>query len=211
MEFNIIDYFICGIAVLSLISGFRQGFIKALGGIIGIVAGFILALTYYDNLAFYLEDYYGIITLLADFLRERFPFASFPVAQGFMVNPDLLRLGSGDIAYFLAAFFVLGLSFLLLFLVLSKMVQFIWNLLDQVFMVGILSWLNRLSGMIVVLIKNMIIISVILGIFFPWLKAGADIGVPELIVLKEYINDSFLANKMLTLFENIKSMIVFKV
>lgn len=204
MNLNLVDCFIIAIIVLSLASGFRQGLIKALGGIIGIAAGVILASAYYDNLALYLEDYYGIITRLADFFREKLFFASLPVGAGFIPDPSLARFAAGDIAYYLASFLVLGLSFLLLFLFLSKIVRFFWNGLDQVFMAGFLEGINRIAGMAVVSIKNLIIIMVFLGFLLPWIKTGSDIGIATFMIVEQGINNSYLAGIMLGIFEEAK-------
>lgn len=211
MNLNLLDYFIIAVIFFSLVSGFRQGLIKALGGIIGITAGVILASAYYDNFALYLEDYYGIITRLADFFREKIFFASLPVGAGFVPDPSLARFAGGDIAYYLASFLVLGLSFVLMFLILSKIARILWNGLNEVFMTGFLEGINRTAGMAAVLIKNLLIIIVFLGFLLPWIKTGSELGIAAFMLMEQAINDSYLAGIMLKIFEEAKRLVWLKV
>ncbi|SHH18478.1 Colicin V production protein [Thermosyntropha lipolytica DSM 11003] len=194
MEFNWVDYIILIFLVGSLFAGFKQGFIKALSGIIGLAAGLILAWAYYDNLALYMEDYYGVITLMADFLRERLFLTALPAAGIGEGVPFLPGRQEADIAYSLASFLLLALSFMVLLIIGSRVVRFLWSYLDIIFMTGFWAGLNRLAGMMVVLLKNVVILAVAFVFLTPFVRYGAALGIGSLLLLEQGIDNSYLAN-----------------
>lgn len=194
MSLNLIDYIIILYIILGFWAGFRQGFIRAVSVFIGGLAGIILAWAYYDNLAWYMEDYYGVITLTADFLRRRLFEAAGPAV---MVLDRLPFFRAGEevsAAFYLASLAVFFLSFLLLFIVLSKIIQFVWNALGLVFDTGFLGGINRLAGMLTVGVKNFIVLAVFLSFLSPLAKAGADLGLGSLALLAQGIDGSYFAN-----------------
>jgi uncharacterized membrane protein required for colicin V production len=66
MDLNLFDYLILTIIAFSGWSGFRKGFLHALGSIISLAVGIMLSIMYYRNLAAYLQDYYGVTGSLAE-------------------------------------------------------------------------------------------------------------------------------------------------
>lgn len=205
MQLNLLDYIIAIFLASGLISGFRQGFVRALGGIVGALAGIILALAYYDNLALYMEDYYGVITLIADFIREKLFLTSIPAMYIFDSLPFWHGGKEADVAYYLASFLVLFLSFVILFVILSRLAGFLWNQLDIVFIAGFLAGINRLAGMLLALAKNFVILAVFLSFLTPFINAGADIGISSLFILRQGIENSYFANIIFKVLNEIKT------
>ncbi len=56
---NVIDIVLIVIALLAFISGWRKGLISAIGGILALVGGLLLARTYAINLAFYVDKWFA--------------------------------------------------------------------------------------------------------------------------------------------------------
>lgn len=204
MSLNLIDYFMVLFIVLGLISGLRQGFIRAVSGFIGVLAGIMLAWAYYDNLAWYMEDYYGAITLTADFLRRQLFLTAGPAIYVLDSLPGFHGGKGVDPPYYLASLMVLLLSFLLILMLASKTVQFLWNSLGLVFDDGILGGINRLTGMLAVGTKNFILLAVFLSFLSPLIKAGSEMGISGLKLLAQGIENSYFANIIFKVLNGIK-------
>jgi len=137
MNWNTVDYVIIALIVISGISGFKQGFIKAAGSLVGMLAGLLLAYVYYGQCALYLEEYYGVSSALANVIRGKVPIA---VAS---VDTSLAGIEFSDTAQYLAYLIIMAASFLAIYLLSSRVLLICGAALTTVFSWGVLAAANK--------------------------------------------------------------------
>lgn len=204
MPLNILDYLIIAVLLLSALAGLRKGLVNVVGGLMGILIGLLAAFSFYRELAQYLENAFGINTLLAGFLRDKLPLPAFD--RG-LIEALGYAPGLADPASYLATTVLTALSFLLILLLGSKLVQIICQLLDSLFAQGILAGVNRSLGMGLLLLKNLVIIAILAGILLPPLELGAQMGMSGALLITQYMHNSLLLEPLLKLFAYLKSLL----
>lgn len=205
--FSTLDYIIIGILVISAILGFRKGFIATLGGIISTIAALVLAFMYQDELELYLESNFHLQSILTELLQKKLPFptmggeiSSLPLLDSslsFMENPH------GDIAHLL----LMAVSFLIIFILGGLVLKLIFNLLNGLFNWGVLGWINRMLGLLFVLLKNILIMAILLGLICPLMERGIQVGVIALTSPLAFTRESILAASLLDLFKFVQLML----
>jgi len=203
MTLNLCDYIIISILILSSIAGFRQGFINAMGHIIGLAAGVLLAILYYDNIALYMEEYYGLTTYLSEVIRNKIPLTVLNMDVNFLTN----GLNFADAAHYLAYLLIIAVSFILIFLVSSKVVQLLWSSMNTLFSWGILSSINRILGMVLGLGRSVIILTILLGLIFPALQLASGIGFYGALPVVDNLEHSLFTAYMLGAYDYMKGII----
>ncbi|MGS0765934.1 CvpA family protein [Syntrophomonas curvata] len=203
MQLNVLDYLIIAVLLLSALAGLRKGLFNVVGGLAGVLIGLLAAIAFHRELTQYLEKTLGVNTLLVGFLREKLPL---PV-----LDPGLIKvLGYApqwaDPASYLATTLFTALSFLLILLLGSKLVQAICQLLDSLFAHGILSGVNRSLGMGLLLLKNLVILAVLAGILLSPLELAAQMGMSGAFFVTQYMHNSLLLEPLLKLFTHLKSL-----
>lgn len=204
MQLNILDYIIIAVLLISALAGLRKGLFNIVGGLMGVLLGLLAAFSFYRELARYLENAWGINTLLTAFLRDKLPLPA--------LNPDLVKaLGYApelaDPASYLATTVLTALSFLIILLLGSKLVQIICHLLDSLLAHGVLSGVNRSLGLSLLLLKNLAIMAILAGALLPSLELGARMGIPGAILTTQYMHDSLLLEPLLKLFAYLKNLL----
>ncbi len=199
---NVFDYFVIAILILSGISGFKKGFIKTLGSIISLAAGILLAVVYYDSFASYLQEYYGLITALSEVIRSKIPLTVVNMESTLLVN----GMDFDDGAHYLAYLLTLAMSFIVIFLLSSKVVQILWSGLDRLFSWGWLSSINRLLGMVLVAAKNLIVLTIILGLLYPAMVLASGMGFYIILPIVDAVEKSITAAYMLQTFAMMKDL-----
>lgn len=206
MSFNLVDYFIIAVILLSAVSGLYQGLVKAVGGMISIIAGILAAALYYDDCLVYLEQSFGVVSLLAEMIRNRMPITALSIVPDFsnIVRPNMAY---ADTAHWLANIILIGVCFILIFLISSKLLNLFWKLIDSLFSWGLLSWINRIMGMVLVVFKNMVIMAVITGLLYPSIELAGKMGFDKALAFSGYIDRSIMADNLIILFNLLKGML----
>ncbi len=202
MGMNAFDYFVIAILILSAVSGFNKGFINAVGNIISLAAGILLAVVYYDSFASYLQEYYGLITALSEVIRSKIPLTVINMESTILIN----GMDFDDAAHYLAYLLILAVSFIVIFLLSSKIVQMLWSGLDNLFSWGWLSSINRLLGMVLAVAKNLIVLTIILGLLYPALVLASGMGFYIILSVVDAMDKSITAAYMLQTYAMLKDL-----
>jgi len=208
MQLNVLDYAIIAVLMLSALAGLRRGLFQVIGGLMGIMIGLLGAVIFHRELALYLEKYFGLSAWLAGVFQEKMPL---PALNPGLVKALDLPAGLADPALYLSTSLVITISFLLILLLGSKLVQLLCRLLETVFARGILSGVNRGLGMGLLVLKNLLIMVVLAGVLLTPLELGARMGLPGALITTQYMHDSFLLEQFLNIFDYIKALLENKV
>ena len=208
MQLNVLDYAIIAVLMLSALAGLRRGLFQVIGGLMGIMIGLLGAVIFHRELALYLEKYFGLSAWLAGVFQEKMPL---PALNPGLVKALDLPAGLADPALYLSTSLVITISFLLILLLGSKLVQLLCRLLETVFARGILSGVNRGLGMGLLVLKNLLIMVVLAGVMLTPLELGARMGLPGALITTQYMHDSFLLEQFLNIFDYIKALLENKV
>lgn len=208
MQLNILDYAIIAILLLSALAGLQRGLFKVIGGLMGILLGLLAAVIFHQELALYMEEYFGLSSWLAAFFQEKLPIPA--------LNPGLVKAlefpaGLADPAFYLATSLVTAIAFLLILLLGSKLVQLLCQFLEGIFAHGILSGVNRGLGMGILVLKNLLIMVVLAGVLLTPLELGARMGLPGTLITTQYMHNSVLVEQLLNLFDYLKILLGNKV
>lgn len=201
MSLNAFDYLILAVAALSGWSGFHKGFLHAVGSIISLAVGILLSIMYYRDLATYLQDYYGITAALAESIRSKIPLAALKIDNELIIN----GLNFSDSANYLAYLLVVALCFIAIFLVGSKLSQLLWLGIESLLTWGCLSSINSYLGIVLAVSRNLIILSIILGLLYPALRLASKMGFYLMLALVETVDNSLSASHMLQTYELLKA------
>ncbi|KUG04355.1 putative membrane protein [hydrocarbon metagenome] len=199
---NAFDYFVIAILILSAVSGFNKGFLNAVGKIVGLIAGILLAVTYYETLASYLQEYYGLVTALSEVIRSKIPITVLNMESAMLIN----GMNFDDAAHYLAYLLIIAVSFLAIFLLSSKVIQMLWSGLDSLFSWGWLSSINRMLGMTLEVVKNLIILTIILGLIHPALTLASGMGFYTILLAADTLDKSITASYMLQTYSMLKDL-----
>lgn len=208
MQLNILDYAIIAILLLSALAGLQRGLFKVIGGLMGILLGLLAAVIFHQELALYMEEYFGLSSWLAAFFQEKLPIPA--------LNPGLVKAlefpaGLADPAFYLATSLVTAIAFLLILLLGSKLVQLLCQFLEGIFAHGILSGVNRGLGMGLLVLKNLLIMVILAGVLLTPLELGARMGLPGTLITTQYMHNSVLVEQLLNLFDYLKILLGNKV
>jgi len=206
VHFNLLDYIIIALLLLSALAGVHRGFIDIIGGIAGIVVAIMLAIVYYDDCAFYLEGRYGLISLLTDFIRKKAPITALSTDNSVVGLPGSSELFI-DLAHYLAYLIILAGCFLLILLVISLIFKLAFKGLSELFSWGVLGGVNKFLGMVLVVAKNLVTIAIIAGIMYPTIKTAAQMGWQGAIVTYKYMQESYLFSDLLNIFGLVKALL----
>jgi uncharacterized membrane protein required for colicin V production len=198
MKFNLLDYLIIGILLYSIIQGFRKGLLESLGGIIGTVGALAAAYIYRQDTALYLEKTLGLKEIMTAAVEKKIPLPTIGQDPSGLLSSinTALHAQCENMAHLL----IVGISFVLLFLLVSLAVKLAFQLLDKIFGWGLLGSANRLAGVVIVAAKNMIIIAVMIGIFSPMIDKGSKMGLESLTTINALLNSSVVAPHLMTVF-----------
>jgi hypothetical protein len=211
MRFNSLDYIIIAILLLSGLIGYKRGFIASVGGIVSTLVGVGIAFLYRNDAAAYLQEHYGVVSSLASALKKRMPISAWGSNQHIPLS-SLPGLNEG-LAYIhrqfmeLAYLLVVALCFLLLYMMSSYLIKFIFVILEKLFLWGILGGMNQLAGAGTIMTQNFIIMAALLGVLNSPLGLGAKIGIKGISQATVYIQGSALVPYLLKVFVFIQGMI----
>lgn len=203
MHFNIADYIITAVLLLSAVSGFRHGLFASLGRIASAVLAIGAAFYYGNDFMLYLDNKFHIIDILAEYFYQRIPILAMSresALLSFIMPPESIAELTKQITRFLVEpaayillFFFAYILFLLLFMVLNCLVS-------GRFLGGI----NRTLGMILLIMQSVVIMMIVLGMAMPPLEFAARLDIMGTATLYSCLQDSCLVKYLLGIFGNLK-------
>lgn len=209
---NWIDWLFIVIIILSIWQGMRSGFIAAVAKLVGLVCGFIVAITGYRPLSVYIDQQWGWRDSIANFLLEQIPL---PVLQGLYSNTNFNELqklitahdaesktaffpenmvldGLHNIANHLAITLLYIISFIALLLVISLLVTIILRMFSGAVSHTFLKPVDRFGGLVLGLVRGGIIVLIIIVLLEPLLASGVIANGEKAGVLGQAVKNSFL-------------------
>lgn len=209
MQFNLLDYIILAIIFISILNGLRLGFIKAITSIVNTVLAIILGFLLYDKVLIYLNHYFNIQTKLTKFIYNKFPVNAFSIDFPLLKDPILISLTKlNNLAETFSYYIMIVISFFIIFLFSKFILGFLTYVLDGLFSISLLSWINKLLGMLILPAKNLLILMVLLGLTYPAIELASQIGISGALIVFELIEGSIIADKLLNCFDLIKTSII---
>lgn len=202
MVFNVLDWVLIGLLVLGAIIGFNKGLIKSAGAVVSIIAGLLAALTFWEPAAVYLEKNYMIITGLNETIQKVLPIPTFDNLEGMV--PSLFesaRYAYQGATYHVARQIVSALAFILILLVVAGLLKLIWSILSILFNWGIMGTINRWGGSAFELTKGILVLSIVVGIAVPIVKATARTGILSAVNAQTYLASSVLVPYLDSIFQ----------
>ncbi len=204
MNWNTVDYMIMALIIISAISGFKQGFIKAIGSLVSMLAGLLLAYVYYGQCALYLEEYYGVSSALANVIRGK---VAITVVS---IDTSLAGIEFADTAQYLAYLIIMAASFIAIYLLSSRVLLILWSGLDHLFSWGILAAANKVLGMILIIFKTTVVLVITIGLVYPALEMASRMGIYFSLIAFQGLEQSVLSVYLLSCFGLLKDIISLK-
>ncbi len=208
MHMNTLDYLILTLLVVSALTGYYRGLMSVLGGFASTLIALLIAIVYRKELALYLEKKFGLISLLSETMADKIPQPAWADSPAKDILPSIKTLPfvQEQLANF-AQMIVVAISFILLYIIISKGLRLIWKLLEAPFYKGILGRINRLAGMLLLVAKNLLLMAVLLGILYPFVKSGVGMGITGLMNTSLWIDQSWTAPYLLNIFAGLESLL----
>lgn len=207
MHFNLLDYGIIALLLLSVLNGFRRGFIDALGSMLSTVLALVAAVLYFGDGAAYLEKYFGLGNLLTTLIKDKVPVLALSLDQNMLGQGLLAAPTVNDPAHYLAQLLVAAAGFLLVFGLASIVLKLIFAGLNSLFSMGLMGGLNRIMGMLLVLLKDLLILVIILGVVYEPIHLAARMGWDWAGIAAGYMNNSVLTARLMDGLVLIKAML----
>ncbi|HAA08295.1 MAG: CvpA family protein [Syntrophomonadaceae bacterium] len=204
MQANLVDLIILALLVLSGLVGLRQGFVKSFGGLFGTIGAFIIALLFSDDLVLLLEEKFGLRTAVADAVAGHLPVTALPLPIPRVLEYELTAPTPAD---FLAQFILILACFLLITFVGARLIAIIFGAANALVSWGILGWFNSGLGLALVIVKNLLIITILLGLLRPAIQLAANLNYAGAQAIMKAMNDSYLVPKLLYIFALLKAML----
>jgi len=204
VQANLVDLIILVLIGLSGLAGMREGFVKSFGSLFGTISAFIIALLFSDDLVLLLEEHFGARTAVADALAGHLPVAALPLPLSWVAGDELAAATAADA---LAHFILILACFLLITFAGARILQMLFGLFNTLVSWGLLGWLNAVLGLVLVVVKNLLILTVILGLIQPAIKLAANLGYAAAQGLLNAMTSSYLVPKLLYIFMLLKTML----
>jgi hypothetical protein len=205
---NSLDYLLLAWLGISALLGFYRGFIAVLGGLASSLIALFIAIIYRSDLALYLEKEFNLQTILAQGIADKLPQ---PALGGSPINQFLPALKTLPIIQAqlagLAQMILVAISFVLLYIIISKGLRLVWKILEVPFRQGVLGSVNRLAGLLLLAGKDLLIMAVLLGISYPLIKSGGTMGIKGFVKVSGLIDQSQVAPFLMVIFTNLEKLL----
>ena len=205
---NGLDYLLLVWLAVSAVRGFYRGFLAILGGLTSSLIALLGALIYRNDLAMYLEKEFSLQTILAHFIADKIPqpaLGGSPVSK-FLPVLKTLPVVQEQLAG-LAQLILVAVSFLLLYIIISKGLQLVWKILETPFRHGFLGGIDHVAGLVLMIGKDFLIMAVVLGISYPFIKNGAGMGISGFIKANGFIDHSQAAPYLFIVFTSLEKLL----
>ncbi len=208
MPVNSLDYLILALLGISALLGFYRGFLSVLGGLASTLIALFVAVIYRNELALYLEKKFGLDMLLSQAIADKIPQPAWSSSPAGSLLPSLktLPVVQEQLANF-AHLILVVLAFLVIYIIISKGLRLIWKVLEAPFRSGVLGGINRLIGLILLAGKDLMIMAVVLGILYPFVKTGAGMGWTGFIDIRNLVDKSSLAPYLFDIFAGLERLL----
>jgi hypothetical protein len=205
---NSLDYILLIWLGISALVGFYRGSLRVVGGFVSSLAALAAAFFYRDELAVYLEKEFGLQTMLVQVIAEKLPQPALGGSPLEKLLPSLQTLPFvQDKLKDLAQVILIAAAFLLLYIIISQGLQLIVKLIETPLQGGALGAVNRLTGMVVMAGKDLLIMAVVLGISYPFIQKGAAMGIKSLTQAGWLIDQSRLVPYLNLLFTSLEKLL----
>lgn len=224
MDFNLLDYIIIIIVLLSALNGYRKGLFASVLSLLALIACLYIAYTYGQVTADYITRHFNAQVSLTEYLQKNIPIlawkpntligdTTFSIfsdycegafvkicrlfsAADFNVNPAayLARILI-NMSGFILTFFISYLVFTIVLLVLSKLI-----------FKGPAAKVNQLAGMLISIGKTGLLLAVFLIVVVPLLKAGVYVGNEKAVGVMRYVEGSYLLGQLQDIIDLIQIM-----
>lgn len=192
---NLLDYFILLVIVLGGLAGYHHGLIRTVGAVASTLLGLWAAACLGDDIALYLEERFRVVSAVGTFLQDKFPLPVLVAPEAGV--PHSASTGTagltgtlhGGMAYLL----VLAVSFLALYLVITRLSSLLWTTATWVLGWGPLGSFNRLGGLVVGAGLKALSLAVAIGLLVPVTEAGAQMQFGWAIAARAYLASSSIA------------------
>lgn len=209
MQFYLFDYLILIIIILSIIIGFKRGFINTITSMVNTLLAVIIGLVKYEDCAVYLNKHFNLASHIRKIIQEKFPPTTLSIETPLYSKGILVEfIKFQDATETLTNLIVTIISFFVIFFLVLLLLNLLSRLLQGIFSWVGLSWINRLLGMVIVPFKNIFILIVIIGLTFPAIELAAQIGLNGAILIHDLIEESLLASLLLDSFVYIKALLI---
>jgi uncharacterized membrane protein required for colicin V production len=205
---NSLDYLLLAWLGISALLGFYRGFLAVLGGLASSLIALFIAIIYRNDLALYLEKEFNLQTILAQGIADKLPqlaLGGSPI-NNFLPALKTLPIVQAQLAG-LAQMILVAVSFLLLYIIISKGLRLVWKILEAPFRQGVLGGINRLAGLLLLAGKDLLIMAVLLGISYPLIKSGAGMGIKGFVNASSFIDKSQVAPYLMAVFANLEKLL----
>jgi len=207
---NSLDYLLLAWLVISALIGFYRGSLSVVGGFISSLAALAAAFIYRDDLAVYLEKEFGLQTMLVKVIGEKLPQPALSGSPLDKLLPSLKTLPVvQDKLTDMAQMILIAAAFVLLYIIISQGLQLIVKIMEMPMRGGALGGINRLAGMAIMAGKDLLIMAVVLGISYPFIKSGAVMGIKGLMKAGAMIDQSQLVPYLNLLFTSLEKLLGF--
>lgn len=205
---NSLDYILLAWLGVSALVGFFRGSLAVVGGLVSSLAGLAGALFYRHDLALFLENKFGLQTMLAQSMAERLPQSVLGGSPLDKIVPLLQTMPFvQEKLAATAQMFLAALSFIVLYIIISKGLLVVWKLLQSPFRHGILGGVDRLAGAVLMAGRDLLIMAIVLGISFPFIHSGAVLGIEGLIKAEAVIDQAWLTPYLQLVFANLEKLL----
>ncbi|MCX5779220.1 MAG: CvpA family protein, partial [Firmicutes bacterium] len=200
---NGLDIVIVIILIVSLIIGYRKGFTGALTGIISTLAGLGVAYVYRQAAAEYLQQNYGLVSILTTYLEKHLGLSLGVSDPGRLTSLPMVNEGLAlvqrqinEIAYGL----VVALCFLIIYMVTSLVISVIALILGKLLPGGSKGVMNRIGGAAIIMAQNVLIMAALVGILQTPMQMSASLGGKGTAQTLTLMQESMLVPYLLKIF-----------
>jgi len=205
---NSLDYLLLAWLGISALVGFFRGSLAVVGGLVSSLAALAGAIIYRNDLALFLEKEFGLQTMLVQAMAERLPQPALGGSPLGKILPVLQTMPFvQDKLASTAQMILAALSFLVLYIIISKGLQIVWKILQSPFRHGILGGVDRLAGAGLMAGKDLLIMAVVLGISYPFIQSGAALGIKGLMKAGSVIDQSWLVPYLNIVFTSLEKLL----
>lgn len=179
----ILDIIIIAVFVASAFLGYKKGFVKILTKIAGFILAVVLAYMFNDNLSQYLYKEVGFAANIKNSIQEKVTeytkdsnTSDIKVAEGNVEMPkfiskiinvmdvDTQNKNSINLSEKITTFIFKGISFIIIFILVTTAIWILGIFLDGVFSLPVLKSFNELGGAIASVILTLLKVWIVLGI-----------------------------------------------
>jgi uncharacterized membrane protein required for colicin V production len=205
---NNLDYVILAWLIISALVGFFRGSLGVVGGLASSLAALAAAFIYRDDLAVYLQKEFGLQTMLSQFIAEKLPQPALTGSPLGKILPSLQTLPIvQDKLTNLAHMILTVAAFILLYILVRAGLQLIVKILELPLRNGALGGVNRVAGMVFMAGKDLLIMAVVLGVSYPFIKSGAAMGIKGLLKAGNFIDKSQLVPYLNLIFAGLEKLL----